>query len=86
MKHTKQVIDEVYNDNVKIAGTGLLGFSVRKLAPSKENLKKFQEQFNGHPMCGCYSCIELAKTFVISTPSIKEEVITQSMKDLSLFK
>lgn len=79
MTKNKQII---FDNNVTIAGRGLLGFAVKKLAPTKKNLEKFQKQFNGHNLCGCYSCLELAKMFVVSSPDIREEVITESMKEL----
>ena len=79
----KQVVKEfVLDRNMRTAGRGLLGFNVKKLTPSKENKKKFQEQFDGHSLCGCYSCMQIAKTFINSNQTIKEEVITESMKDL----
>lgn len=77
------VKDKIYNTNVDIASLGLLGFTVKKLAPTKKNLQKFQEQFNGHPICGCVACLELAKTFVKASHEIREEVITESMNDLT---
>lgn len=74
--------DIVFEGNTIIAATGLLGFAVKKLAPSKENLRKFQEQFTGHPICGCVGCIEIGKQFALKTLDIKEEIIGESMKDL----
>lgn len=76
----------VYETNVGIAGLGLLGFTVKKLAPTKKNLQKFQEQFNGHPLCGCVACLELAKTFVKASAEIREEVIAESMNDLACWR
>jgi hypothetical protein len=78
-----KVKEMVFDNNCKIAANGFLGFDVKKLKPSKENLKKFQEQFNGHSLCGCFSCMEIAKTFVVSNVDIKEDVIFESMKDLN---
>jgi len=76
----------VLDTNTTIAGRGLLGFEVKKLVPSKENKKKFEEQFTiGHNGCGCYSCMELAKIFIDKSPDIKEEIISESTKDLESF-
>lgn len=76
----------VIGENMKIAGEGLLGFKVNKLSPSKENKKRFDEGFTGHPLCGCYGCLELAKIFIDKTPDMKEAVITESMNDLEKFR
>lgn len=78
----KATRDIAFDCNTIVAAKGLLGFAVKILAPTKENLEKFQKQFNGHPMCGCYSCIELGKQFALKTPDIKEEIVRESMLDL----
>lgn len=75
----------VFDNNLEIAGKGLLGFAVKKLAPTKENLKKFREQFSG-PLCGCIGCMELSKNFILENHAMKEEVVTASMKDLDILK
>lgn len=77
---------DVYDNNTNIASKGLLGFAVKKLAPTKENKKKFELQFDTHSLCGCYSCMELAKTFIDNSASIKEEIVSESMKDLEAFR
>lgn len=74
--------DVMFDQNTITAAKGLLGFAVKRLAPTKENFEKFQKQFNGHPMCGCYSCIELGKQFALKTPEIKEEIIGEATYDL----
>jgi hypothetical protein len=78
---------KVFDSNLTTAAIGFIfanmqGFKPKKLAPTKENLKKFQEQFTGHPLCGCFSCMELAKNFILENHSIKEEVISESMREL----
>lgn len=76
------VADRQFDYNLEIAASGLLGFAVKKLAPTKENLKRFQEQFTGHPLCGCVACLELGKSFAMSKPDVKEEIITVSMDEI----
>lgn len=77
----------VIDMNTYIAGRGLLGFNVKKLAPSKENKKKFDDEFSRQGgLCGCYSCMELAKIFINKAPDIKESVVAESMKDLERFR
>lgn len=84
-REDRQVVkDFIFDKNMDIACLALLGFNTKKLAPSKKNLQKFQEQFSGHPMCGCYSCMELAKTFVSSTPDMKEDVVSAAMMELEV--
>lgn len=77
----KYIYKTIFEDNLNIASKGFLGFKVRKLKPTKENLEKFRRQFTGHPMCGCISCMELAKNFIMETADIKEEVIKISMDE-----
>jgi hypothetical protein len=77
----------IYDINKEIAGKGLLGFDVKKLLPSKENKKKFSEQFQpSHQLCACVGCMQLANIFIDKSPDIKEEIIVESMKDLQSVK
>jgi hypothetical protein len=78
----KTICEIVFESNLKEASLGLLGFAVRKLAPTKENLKKFQLQFSGHPLCSCFGCIELGKNFAMSNRDIKEEIISVSTDEV----
>lgn len=80
----KKEYKEVFDINLNTACRGILGFAVKKLAPTKENLKKFNEQFSTGPLCSCVGCMELAKTFILDTHSAKEAVITASMDDLKI--
>lgn len=76
----------VLDMNTTIASRGLLGFKVKKLAPSKENKQRFDQQFTGHPLCGCVGCMELAKIFIDKAPDMKEAIVTESMNDLNDFR
>jgi hypothetical protein len=78
----KLVKTYIFDMNKEIAGKGLLGFDVKKLSPSKETKKKFDEQFTGHPLCGCVGCMQLANIFIDKSPDIREEIIVESVKDL----
>ena len=78
----KAICEITFESNLKEASLGLLGFAVRKLAPTKENLKKFQEQFSGHPLCSCFGCVELGKNFAMSDRNIKEEIISVSTDEV----
>ena len=83
--HDKKILNKVFEGNLQIAGEQLVGISKsKKLVPSKENLKKFQKQFefNQHSLCGCYSCVELGKLFVKNDRNMVEEVIAVSTKDI----
>ena len=68
----------MFDRNINTAAHGILGFEVRKLKPTKENIEKFKKQFEVHTLCGCFSCVEIAKTFVLNSSQIKEEVIVES--------
>jgi predicted house-cleaning NTP pyrophosphatase (Maf/HAM1 superfamily) len=82
-KEEKSIVSKtVYDRNIKIASIGLNGFDVQILKPTKENLKKFQDQFAAHPMCGCYACIQLGKTFIENNVELKENVIAVSTEEL----
>lgn len=74
---------KIFEENLTIATTGLLGFAVKKLAPSKKNMERFQKQFTGHPLCGCMSCMEIGKSFILNDQVMKEEIIAESTKDYS---
>jgi len=76
----------IQNNNTKVASLGLLGFEVKKLAPTKENKERFDNQFNGHPMCGCVGCMELAKIFIDKAPDIQEAIIVESMNELENYQ
>jgi hypothetical protein len=76
----------ILSENTAIASRGLLGFAVKKLAPSKENKRKFDADFSGHQLCGCVGCMELAKIFIDKSPDIREEIIEQSMRDLESYR
>jgi hypothetical protein len=76
----------VIKENTEIAGFGLLGFNVKKLAPSKKNKEKFDQDFTGHPLCGCVGCMELAKIFIDKAPDIQEEIHIESAKDIETLK
>lgn len=78
--------ETVIRENTEIAGFGLLGFAVKKLAPSKKNKEKFDLDFSGHPLCGCVGCMELAKIFIDRSPDIQEEIHIESAKDIEALK
>lgn len=77
----KELLNKIYDKNITTASRGLNGFDVKILKPTKENLKKFQEQFAIHQMCGCYSCIQAGKLFVEARHDLKEEVIGASTQE-----
>jgi hypothetical protein len=80
------VKDCILSDNTATASRGLLGLAVKKLAPTKENKKKFDLDFSGHSLCGCYGCMELAKIFIDKSPDIQEEIVEQSTRDLEAYR
>lgn len=83
---SKQDKTSILENNTNIAALGLLGFEVKKLAPSKENKKRFDDQFNNHQLCGCVGCIDLAKIFIDKMPDIKEAIIVESMIEMRALK
>jgi hypothetical protein len=97
MSDKKIIQDIFFNNNLLISAMGLLnlntldankdvaffnGKKFRKLQPNKEQQKKFQEQFQVHPMCGCVGCMELSKLFILQNNLLKETVIEEAMNDL----
>jgi hypothetical protein len=82
----KLVKTYIFDTNKEIAGRGLLGFDVKKLSPSKKTKKEFDEQFTGHPLCGCVGCMQLANIFIDKSPDVWEEIIVESVKDLQTVK
>jgi len=80
------VKDCILSENTATASRGLLGLAVKKLAPSKENKRKFDIDFTGHQLCGCVGCMELAKIFIDKSPDIKEEIVEQSTRDLEAYR
>ncbi len=42
--------------------------------------KSFQTSRAPHAMCGCFSCMELAKTFVLDDEELKQDVEDASAK------
>lgn len=82
----KLVKTYIFDTNKEIAGRGLLGFTVDKLSPSEKAKKEFDEQFTGHPLCGCVGCLQLANIFIDKSPDVWEEIIVQSVEDLKLVR
>jgi len=84
----QKLIREYYiEENTQVAVSGLLGKVVKKLSPTKENKRKFDEQLTiGHNGCGCFSCVELARIFVDKAPDIKEAIIGEATKDIEAYR
>jgi hypothetical protein len=79
----KQRAKLVYEKNIDITAKGLLGFDTPSiLAPTKENIEKFNKQFETHFLCGCYSCVELGRLFIKADHELHERVISVSTKEL----
>lgn len=77
---------DILNKNTITACLGLQGFTVSKLTPSKENRKKFQQEFKTDYLCGCVGCMEMAKIFIDKSEDMREEVIYESTRELEAFR
>jgi hypothetical protein len=79
----KQKAKLVYEKNLDITAKGLLGFDAPSvLAPTKENIEKFNRQFETHFLCGCVGCVELGKMFIKADHELNERVIGVSTQEL----